>query len=116
MDKSITIANDNNEKMYLCTWNDGDIVQVHTEKTLRTEYEGTNLFDEEKGQLVNDSMFNWCTLIPTKAYKRSNGKWNYAYDKAKSLDEVFKKFNDEKNYSFVGYTWQLDNCKIERIK
>jgi len=38
MDKSITIANDNDEKMYLCTWNDGDIVQVHTEKTLRTEY------------------------------------------------------------------------------
>ena len=48
MDKSITITNDNNEKMYLCTWNDGDIVQVHTEKTLRTEYEGTNLFDEEE--------------------------------------------------------------------
>ena len=105
MDKSITIANDNNEKMYLCTWNDGDIVQVHTEKTLRTEYEGPNLFDEEEGKLVNDSMFNWCTLIPTKAY-----------DKARSLNEVFKKFNDEENYSFVGYTWRLDNCTIERIK
>ena len=24
--------------------------------------------------------------------------------------------NDEKNYSFVGYTWRLDNCTIERIK
>ena len=105
MDKSIKIENANNEKMYLCSWNDGDIVEVHTEKTLRKEYQGTNLFDKEEGKLVNDAMFNWCTLIPTKAY-----------DKARSLDDVFKKFNDEKNYSFVGYTWRLDNCTIERIK
>jgi len=105
MDKSITIENANNEKMYLCSWNDGDIVEVHTEKTLRKEYQGTNLFDKEEGKLVNDAMFNWCTLIPTKAY-----------DKARSLDEVFKKFNDEENYSFVGYTWRLDNFTIERIK
>ena len=105
MDKSIKIENANNEKMYLWSWNDGDIVEVHTEKTLRKEYQGTNLFDKEEGTLALDSMFNWCTLRPTKAY-----------DKARSVDDVFKKFNDEENYSFVGYTWRWDNCTIERIK
>jgi hypothetical protein len=44
-------------------------------------------------------------VIPTKAY-----------DKARSLDEVFEKFNDEENYSFVGYKWRHDNCTIQRIK
>ena len=105
MNQSITIENSDNEKMYLCTWNEGDIVEIHTEKTLRKEYEGTNLFDKGENTLVHNSMFNWCTVIPTKAY-----------DKAGSLDEVFEKFNDEENYSFVGYTWRLDNCTIERIK
>jgi hypothetical protein len=105
MNKSITIENSDNEKMYLCTWNEGETVEIHTEKTLRKEYEGTNLFDEEEGKLINDAMFNWCTVIPTKAY-----------DKARSLDEVFEKFNDEENYSFVGYKWRHDNCTIQRIK
>ena len=75
MNQSITIENSDNEKMYLCTWNDGDIIQIHTEKTLRKEYEETNLFDKGENTLVHNSMFNWCTVIPTKAY-----------DKAGSLD------------------------------
>ena len=33
------------EVIYLCTWNGGEIVQIHTEKTLREEYDGSNLFD-----------------------------------------------------------------------
>ena len=32
------------------------------------------------------------------------------------MTQDLKKFNDEENYSFVGYTWRLDNCTIERIK
>ena len=30
------------EVIYLCTWNGGEIVQIHTEKTLREDYKGSN--------------------------------------------------------------------------
>jgi hypothetical protein len=104
MNKSVAVENDKNEKMYLCTWNGGDIVEIHTEKTLRKEYKDTNLFDVDDDELVNNSMFNWCTVIPPKAY-----------DKAKSMDDVFIKFNDE-DMDFVGYMWEKDNMQIQRIK
>ena len=42
---------------------DGDIVEIHTEKTLRKEYQGTNLFDKEEGKLVNDAMFAFSIFI-----------------------------------------------------
>ena len=35
------------EVIYLCTWNGGEIVQIHTEKTLREDYKGSNLFTAE---------------------------------------------------------------------
>ena len=53
INQSITIEN-NKSNIYLCTWNDGDIVQVHTKETLKDEYKDTNLFDVDEDRLVND--------------------------------------------------------------
>ena len=104
MDKSIKIENANNEKMYLCSWNDGDIVEVHTEKTLRKEYQGTNLFDKEEGTLALDSMFNWCLVIPTRANEQ-----------VRSISEIFDYFEDQENFT-IGHVWEQDNMRIQRIK
>ena len=35
------------EVIYLCSWNGGEIVQIHSEKTLREDYEKSNLFNAE---------------------------------------------------------------------
>lgn len=34
--------------VYLCEWNGGEIVEIHTARTLRDQYEGGNLFDPEE--------------------------------------------------------------------
>ena len=104
MNESIEVYNDKNEKMYLCTWNGGDIVEIHTEKTLRKEYTGLFDDDDDDHELVDNSMFNWCTVIPPKAY-----------DKARSMNDVFIKFNDE-DMDCAGYMWEKDNMQIQRIK
>jgi hypothetical protein len=33
--------------IYLCKWNDGEIIEIHSLETLIKEYQGTNLFDPE---------------------------------------------------------------------
>ena len=94
MDKSITIqngrlgsmSNEKNEVVYLCTWNDGEIVQIHTKKTLKDEYKDTNLFDVDKDRLVNDSMFNWCLVIPTRANEQ-----------VRSINEIFDDLREQVN-------------------
>jgi len=102
IEKSIRIQ-EMQEPIYLCTWNGGDIVEIHTEKTLNDDYSGSNFDEEVDHTLTNNSMFNWCQTIPTKAY-----------GKAKSIKEVFNYFKNEK-YS-VGHTWEYDNMEIQRIK
>ena len=41
----ITITGDS--PVYLCTWNSGEIVEIHTAQTLRHDYTDTNLFDPD---------------------------------------------------------------------
>ena len=45
MKESITLK-PSATNVYLCSWNYGAIVQIHTRKTLYNEYKDTNLFDE----------------------------------------------------------------------
>ena len=112
MDKSITIqngrlgsiSNEKNKVVYLCTWNDGETVQIHTKETLRDEYKDTNLFDVDKDRLVNDSMFNWCLVIPTRANEQ-----------VRSISEIFDYFEDQENFT-IGHVWEQDNMRIQRIK
>jgi len=56
--ESITLkTHDNlsNEPIYLCDWNDGEIVQIHNKETLEKEYAETNLFDEDEKRFSNYS-------------------------------------------------------------
>ena len=48
--ESITLKTRDNESdkpIYLCDWNDGEIVQIHSKETLEKEYKETNLFDDD---------------------------------------------------------------------
>ena len=54
--ESITLkTHDNlsNEPIYLCDWNDGEIVQIHSKETLEKEYSETNLFDDDEKYFSN---------------------------------------------------------------
>ena len=56
MKKSITLKTHNaigDEPLYLCDWNDGEIVQVHSKETLEKEYAETNLFDDDEKRFSN---------------------------------------------------------------
>ena len=35
------------EPLYLCRWNDGDIIEIHTKQSLFDTYKDTNLYDGE---------------------------------------------------------------------
>ena len=56
--ESITLKTRDNESdkpIYLCDWNDGEIVQIHSKETLEKEYAETNLFDEDEKRFSNYS-------------------------------------------------------------
>ena len=45
--KSITLKSYSaigDEPIYLCSWNDNEIVQIHSKETLEKEYKETNLW------------------------------------------------------------------------
>ena len=88
MNKSIELKN--NDVAYLCIWNNGDIEQIHTKKTLLNEYKNTNLFD-------NDCYFE--TI--------GNGFDNLTINQYLKLSE--------KNNDFINLPFSCDNMSIERI-
>ena len=50
MENNFLVANDGTitnpkEPLYLCEWNYGDTVEIHTRESLYNKYEGTNLYD-----------------------------------------------------------------------
>ena len=48
--ESITLKTQDNESdkpIYLCDWNDGEIVQIHSKETLEKEYKETNLLSSD---------------------------------------------------------------------
>jgi len=63
MEKRITLNTEDNIAKYLCIWNSGEIVQIHTEKTLREDYKDSNLFDcEEADETLFDDGDEYMTL------------------------------------------------------
>lgn len=51
-DKSIRVATPGT---FVCSWNEGEIVEIHTEESLRSEY--PSLFKPEEGT----TDFDWCS-------------------------------------------------------
>ena len=82
------------EVIYLCTWNSGEIVQIHTEKTLREDYKGSNLFDCQEA----DETYFSCM---------GNG-----YDDL-ILEDYLK--HSKKDDDFLNIEYHKDNMEIERI-
>ncbi len=41
------ITKDNNEALYLCSWNSGEVIELHTEKTFLDKYKNDCGFDGE---------------------------------------------------------------------
>ena len=68
MKESITLKTHNaigDEPIYLCDWNDGEIVQIHSKETLEKEYAETNLFDDDGkyfSNYTNGSKFHNFTI------------------------------------------------------
>jgi hypothetical protein len=56
---------DPNSPLFLCRWNDGEIIQLHTRKSLFDQYKDTNLFDEDEekqdleGNTLAVSVLEW---------------------------------------------------------
>ena len=81
------------EAIYLCTWNGGEIVQIHTEKTLREDYKGSNLFTAEADETYFSCMGN-------------------GYDDL-ILEDYLK--HSKKDDDFLNIEYHKDNMEIERI-
>ncbi len=53
------------DPLFLCRWNDGEIIEVHTKKSLYDQYKNTNLFDEDEekqdleGNTLAVSVLEW---------------------------------------------------------
>lgn len=77
---------------FLCTWNDNQIVEIHTLNTLQNKYEETNLFE---GDLPIYDCF-------------------HGHDLAISLKEWMETI--ESNENWRDQVLVCDNFKIQRIK
>ena len=59
--ESITLKTQDNESdkpIYLCDWNDGEIVQIHSKETLEKEYKEALEADGSDEQLIKTSIEN----------------------------------------------------------
>jgi hypothetical protein len=93
--ESITLkTHDNlsNEPLYLCSWNNNEIVQIHSKETLEKEYKETNLFEDDEKHF---SSF-------------SNGFKNYFFTIQKYLEE-------SEDLDFLNVPFICDNMEITRI-
>jgi hypothetical protein len=62
----------NKEALFLCRWNNGDLIQTHTKDTLVNAYKDTNLFDNDMpfynvmGDELAISLREWLDTISTE--------------------------------------------------
>jgi len=92
MKESITLK-PSTTNVYLCSWNYGDIVQIHTRETLYNEYKDTNLFDD-------------CNII---------GKYHTEEEVFKNLHELLNKWEEYK-FEMDCDSYTEDNFTIQLIK
>lgn len=66
---------DPNSPMFLCRWNDGEIIQVHTKESLFQQYKDTNLFrvDEQAQDLEGNTLavgvLEWIDAVSNVNFK-----------------------------------------------
>ena len=92
--------NEYNSSLFRVSWNDDELIQIHSEKTLKDEYQKTNLFDDNLSWVgYPNNIFN------ANGYQRS----------FKTLNDVIYFLNDDDS-KFLPIHFVSDNCRIERIK
>ena len=92
-DECINLSNEI-EPCFVCTWNDGEIVEIHNYSTLHGKYDSTNLFENE------DYLYN-----------------NFGDQLAISLEEwLIGTINDSDWRASINRGVFCDNFRIERIK
>ena len=91
MEKSINLK-DTKDVKYLCSWNNNDIIQIHTKQTLLNEYKETNQFDDDEDMLFE-------TI--------GNGFDNFKFKDYLTLSS--------KNDDFLNVNFICDNMEITRI-
>lgn len=76
------------EPLFLCNWNDSEIIEVHSRESLFAKYEHTNLFrkDEEaqdlEGNTLAVSVLEWIDAITHVNYEWQEHK-EFVYDNFK---------------------------------
>lgn len=78
------LFNNIEEPLFLCTWNDGDTIQVHTKRSLFEQYKDTNLFDKDEqaqdleGNTLAVSVLEWIDAISTVNFSwQKHEEFNY---------------------------------------
>ena len=100
MENNFLVANDgtimNPQKpLYLCEWNSGDIVQIHTRESLYDFYKDTNLYDTDEHDL---------------------NEWNDRFEGINELlDHLETNDEDAFNGRFDNEVYRNDNMTIQRI-
>lgn len=80
------------EPIYLCDWNDNEIVQIHSKETLEKEYKETNLFEDDGKYFSNFS----------------NGFKYHSFTIQKYLEE-------SEDLDYLNIPFRCDNMTITRI-
>ena len=86
--KKVIDLSNQKKPTFLCSWNGTEIVQIHTYKTLKTEYEKTNLFDPLEDWFVDGE--------------------------TKTFQELIDILSSKEDYCDIAYN--SDNMTITRIK
>ena len=96
----ITITN---TPSFLCSWNNGEKVEVHTRKSLEEHYGDTNLFDEDED----------CE----KWYPSDDFHGEEPFDNLSSLlNFIGRRFDGFDRYYSLSCIFTCDNMTIQRIK
>lgn len=63
------------DPLFLCNWNDGEFIEVHTKKSLYDQYKLTNLFDQDEeaqdleGNTLAVSVLEWIDAMSNVNFK-----------------------------------------------
>jgi hypothetical protein len=93
--------------IFVCTWNDGDIVETHTRQSLEVEYASTNLFDIDESYVGSES-WSGCACCAMKVYVHFNdGEYN---DFGILLEAL------ESDDVYIGHEFARENMTIRRVR
>ena len=84
------VINAPDSPLFLCTWNGDEIIEEHTTESLKSQYDGTNLFDNDE-----------C--------------WYIAPHTSITFDKLFEKMEVDDEFVQKETTFVCDNMTIKRI-